>query len=631
MPAATHVVQLAILILLAVWFTLKSWRSMCRNCFGMIAGGMTIPAEITDIGATARNGACRLRFRYQRGSGGRSSTGRQTTTATAVRRAGLIVGSIAEARYLPKWPSCAFLPILILEERIQSAANDVMSQRTGLREAPALVYVNFMTANVKRWTGPGDLLIGQNSVLFTAEKRRPFWSPTRIQLRVPIDCIGNVERAARTIRLEIAEHDRRAWTVQFDVATEQDAKLVERLLPKNRTGTFVPVLTDQSAFNARLLEVSPHARVTPSLITVNVLVFGIASLMGGGFLVANPEAMIQLGSDYTPLTEGGQWWRLFTSIFLHFGVIHLTLNMSALYLNGIFAERIFGSRRYLVIYLVSGVGGSVASLLWHPVVNGAGASGAIFGIFGALIAFFLRKEGGVPASVVKSQLRTISIFVLYNLIYAARSRGVDNAAHLGGLAAGLVMGFVLSRPLLAGREERDWPLQWAGTLGVVFGGSILFAYLWRTGVLQRRLATPVLPQTVREFGGVTLGSTRNEVLARKGEPLSRPFGEWTYNVIDNRHDALLVVYFHDEAKGDQRHVSMVTFVGHDKSAAPGELPYLNASTLDQVAGLFGQPFATRQVGSGSSFCWYTNGVFVAAQGGKVTEYGIFRVEKNESR
>lgn len=138
--------------------------------------------------------------------------------------------------------------------------------------------------------------------------------------------------------------------------------------------------------------------------------FIIATVLGGGLIKVNPDVMIGLGTDYTPLTLGGQWWRLLTSVFLHFGLLHVAFNMLALYVNGLMAERIFGSVRYLVIYLVAGLAGSVASLLWHPVVNGAGASGAIFGILGALLAFFVKREGGVPASVIKAQRNSAMIF-----------------------------------------------------------------------------------------------------------------------------------------------------------------------------------------------------------------------------
>jgi rhomboid protease GluP len=225
------------------------------------------------------------------------------------------------------------------------------------------------------------------------------------------------------------------------------------------------IKTEVANFTAALAALTPRPFVTPALIGVNVMMFVIATALGGGLIKVNPEVMIGLGTNYNPLTLGGQWWRLLTSVFLHFGLLHLAFNMLALYVNGLMAERIFGSLRYLVIYLVAGLAGSVTSLLWHPIVNGAGASGAIFGLLGALLAFFVKQRGGVPASVVRAQRNSAVIFIAYNLLNGMH-QGIDNAAHLGGVFAGFAMGFLLSRPLLPDRNQRSWSRQWAVAAGV---------------------------------------------------------------------------------------------------------------------------------------------------------------------
>jgi membrane associated rhomboid family serine protease len=122
-------------------------------------------------------------------------------------------------------------------------------------------------------------------------------------------------------------------------------------LPDTKTADFTPVITESADFAAALTTLTPKPYVTPSLIGINVLMFIIATVLGGGLIKVNPDVMIGLGTDYTPLTMGGQWWRLLTSVFLHFGLLHVAFNMLALYVNGLMAERIFGSVRYLVIYL----------------------------------------------------------------------------------------------------------------------------------------------------------------------------------------------------------------------------------------------------------------------------------------
>ena len=108
---------------------------------------------------------------------------------------------------------------------------------------------------------------------------------------------------------------------------------------------------------------------------------------GADLMNPNPAIHIRFGSNFGPLTWTGEEWRLLTSAFLHFGIIHIALNMYALYQGGALVERLFGSTRFALIYLLSALAGSVASGWWDPLRNSAGASGAIFGVYGALLAF----------------------------------------------------------------------------------------------------------------------------------------------------------------------------------------------------------------------------------------------------
>ena len=110
----------------------------------------------------------------------------------------------------------------------------------------------------------------------------------------------------------------------------------------------------------------------------------------------NPAVHIRFGSNFGPLTWTGEEWRLLTSAFLHFGLIHIALNMFALYQGGGLVERLFGSTRFAVIYLLSALSGSVASGWWDPLRNSAGASGAIFGVYGALLAFLAVRRADIP-------------------------------------------------------------------------------------------------------------------------------------------------------------------------------------------------------------------------------------------
>jgi len=128
--------------------------------------------------------------------------------------------------------------------------------------------------------------------------------------------------------------------------------------------------------------------ITYALITVNVLVFLAMVARGVSFFAPTPLDIFNWGGDYGPATVGAnQWWRLLTSMFLHFGIIHIGFNMYVLYQIGPFIETVFGRIRYLVIYFFAGLSGSVVSVWIHPNAVGAGASGAIFGLYGAVFGF----------------------------------------------------------------------------------------------------------------------------------------------------------------------------------------------------------------------------------------------------
>ncbi|MES2390123.1 MAG: rhomboid family intramembrane serine protease, partial [Acidobacteriota bacterium] len=153
------------------------------------------------------------------------------------------------------------------------------------------------------------------------------------------------------------------------------------------------------------------------------------------------------GADYFPATIGDhQYWRLLTSIFLHFGIIHIGMNMYVLYQIGPFIETVFGRIRYLLIYFFAGLSGSVVSVFIHPNAVGAGASGAIFGLYGALFGFLLIKRRTLNPVVMKSIGQSAGIFVLYNVVFGSMHGTTDLSAHIGGLLAGFLAGIVLVRP-----------------------------------------------------------------------------------------------------------------------------------------------------------------------------------------
>ena len=183
---------------------------------------------------------------------------------------------------------------------------------------------------------------------------------------------------------------------------------------------------------------------TQILVGINLLVF--VAMVLNGISATNPggEALVRWGANWGRLTMTGQWWRLITYMFLHIGIIHIALNMWCLWDLGMLCESLFGTWTFGTVYVVSGIAGGIASLAWNPHTVSAGASGAIFGLVGALIASFYLGEFSMPQGFIRAHLRSLLIFCAYSLLYGLIGR-VDNAAHLGGLVTGLAFGALIAR------------------------------------------------------------------------------------------------------------------------------------------------------------------------------------------
>jgi rhomboid protease GluP len=185
--------------------------------------------------------------------------------------------------------------------------------------------------------------------------------------------------------------------------------------------------------------------VTKVFFGINVAVFVGMLIAGVSIMDPTGEQLVHWGANFGPYTLSGQWWRLLTSVFLHIGIIHIAFNMWCLWDLGALCESLYGSWTFGVVYLICGIAGSVASVGWRPTGLSAGASGAIFGIAGALIASYYLGEFSMPRFAIAGQLRSLLLFAGYNLLFGAVSGRTDNAAHIGGLVSGLIMGALVAR------------------------------------------------------------------------------------------------------------------------------------------------------------------------------------------
>lgn len=218
---------------------------------------------------------------------------------------------------------------------------------------------------------------------------------------------------------------------------------------------------------------SGNLYVTYGIIAINVLVFILMAFDGAGIFATDGLVHIKWGSDYGELTLSGDWWRLITSVFIHFGIIHLLMNMYCLYMVGIYLEPMLGKVKYIAAYLCTGILANIVSLWWHnDIVNGAGASGAIFGMYGLFLA--LLTTNLIPKQVRQALLQSIGIFIAYNLFYGLKG-GVDNSAHIGGLISGFVIGYIYAFGIK--KEKQEQKLQWLVPVIVLLTIGSAYGYL----------------------------------------------------------------------------------------------------------------------------------------------------------
>jgi membrane associated rhomboid family serine protease/Flp pilus assembly protein TadD len=179
---------------------------------------------------------------------------------------------------------------------------------------------------------------------------------------------------------------------------------------------------------------------------INAAVF-LAMALSGSPLLTGPPAreLIQWGANFGPLTVSGEWWRLLSAVFVHIGLLHFAFNMWCLWDLGTLAEGLYGRWTFGAIYLLTGIAASLTTIAWSPIRVSAGASGAIFGIAGALIASLKLGEFAVPSEQIRGVLRSVVLFAVYNLAFGAVSARTDNAAHVGGFVCGLVLGALMAK------------------------------------------------------------------------------------------------------------------------------------------------------------------------------------------
>ncbi|WP_406697855.1 rhomboid family intramembrane serine protease [Singulisphaera sp. Ch08] len=271
-----------------------------------------------------------------------------------------------------------------------------------------------------------------------------------------------------------AEQARLAWPAV--VAADAEARTLQAAIRNYQCQTLV----------------AKRAVVTPLMAAACALVYVAMVAQGVEPFEPATKAMLDWGASFGPsVVFDGEAWRLFTSMFLHFGLIHLAMNLWCLLTTGPVVERFFGHLGFAAIYGLSGLGGAAASLFVHPTFVCAGASGAIFGVFGGLLGFLAIRHRDVPPAILQPMRSGTLAFLGYNVIFGLSSSTIDMAAHLGGLATGFVVGLILADGRI-NRPDRVGFLRRAGAIAVLSAGLFLLTRQTIGQARERILADPTM-------------------------------------------------------------------------------------------------------------------------------------------
>lgn len=269
----------------------------------------------------------------------------------------------------------------------------------------------------------------------------------------------------------------------------------------------------RTVYGGRIRPGESPGMVTRALIAINVAVFIATAASGANLITGDPgKSTIYNRFALIPIDVGhGQWWRLFTAAFLHYGLLHIAFNMLALWICGVQLESVLGKLRFSTLYLLAGVGGSLLSLALGPAgEQAAGASGAIFGLFAALyiVARHLNLQtGGIAATII------------FNLVFTFSVSNVDWRGHVGGLVTGAAVAAVFAYAPRGAARDR---IQAAGVAGIAVVLAVAgFAAAHHTYNKCPNLQTVDggLPICIREVPVGRLGTSQNAIRLR---PLELP-------------------------------------------------------------------------------------------------------------
>lgn len=323
--------------------------------------------------------------------------------------------------------------------------------------------------------GTGSITAGSDQVLLEGWQRTWLGTGQQSEMAIPSDRILNVYCDHEWISFDVRR--RLFWPRHYMMRADSgaEASAFTRSLPASRSKWFEKQATDLRDFYRLLRAPGRQPWVTAFVVLACLGVYVIQAAISGYWVALDGVTLTEWGINIGPQTVHGAWWRLPASIFLHLNLVHLAVNMWVLWSAGRLAERLFGNLVYAVIYLVAGLVGGLLSIAWNPAVVTAGASGAIFGVLGALIAYLVHGGTRVPRRILRAHLIPTLLFTLFSILNGLAQAGIDNAAHVGGLVAGLLLGWAFAIPfsrqsggLAVAQGVASLALVIAGVAGLLF-------------------------------------------------------------------------------------------------------------------------------------------------------------------
>jgi rhomboid protease GluP len=299
--------------------------------------------------------------------------------------------------------------------------------------------------------GRGQFTIGTGEPRFhfTGKTRAMFGRTTTLPFRSDQIWNTTVEGPKVQFQTRVGKAGAKGVPFVFFCATPEEAAQVAQRLPQAKDGEYAAAVNFAGKLSLLPGASSPWTSVTNLLIAANFAVFVAMGFLGAGwFEAAAMRPYVLYVANNAGATTDGEWWRIVTCMFVHYGAIHLLLNMWALFQTGHFVEKLLGRPLFALAYFGSGIVASFTTLFWNAdKVWSAGASGAVFGVYGMLLGFMLREKQAIPKSVFQPMLKSTLTFAGYNLFFGMVHPQIDNAGHIGGLIGGLALGWLVALPV----------------------------------------------------------------------------------------------------------------------------------------------------------------------------------------